>query len=342
MLSLGPPAPTRIAGPPAPTRIAVVILGALCVAYWVKGNADDGGDFGSGDGMAYLPALPPPPPPSPPPPSPPPPPPRPLSTYSASTLTPLTSAATGLVVGASVLFALTSALEPCDHPPVIQDGSHIVTFDDRITCRKAGRLIGLGGLAVIDVLSDACACRTFFQLGATCFFYASLAILLCSCALGAIVGSAAAGNVHRPYGGLGGALIGLTGLSPLVEACSDVCVGKETSASGATRITYAIAAPGLQAMLQLLYLTAFPSVHDAWTVAPLVVVSAVVSSLSLSLQFATYPATHSGRGRLGGGLTTAHDALSAQLAAQRANVDSAAGGCAWWPPAAHTQCTHSH
>jgi hypothetical protein len=143
-------------------------------------------------------------------------------------------------------------------------------------------------------------------------------------------------------GGLGGALIGLTGLSPLVEACSDVCVGKETSASGATRITYAIAAPGLQAMLQLLYLTAFPSVHDAWTVAPLVVVSAVVSSLSLSLQFATYPATPSGRGRLGGGLTTAHDALSAQLAAQRANVDSAAGGCAWWPPAAHTQCTHSH
>ena len=74
----------------------------------------------------------------------------------------------------------------------------------------------------------------------------------------------------------------------------DVYEGEETESSGFVKIFEAIAESASQSMLQLFFLTV-TTWRKAWTETPVVVVSAAISVLSLSFQFATYPTTTGGR-----------------------------------------------
>ena len=188
-------------------------------------------------------------------------------------------AVVGLTLGPGALLLLATAAEKLDEacPP---DGAR----DDRMTCLKASKTLGLGGLAVVDEVTDVLACITFYKAGQWGFFHGSLGLLIFSSLVGGLFGGAAAG--FRQRNGCVGFVLGLVGLSPIVEALQDVRDGKETDNSGMVKVFEAMAESAPQFMLQLFYLTV-TGWRAAWTSSRVVVLSAFVSFATLALQFAT-------------------------------------------------------
>ena len=84
-------------------------------------------------------------------------------------------AVVGLTLGPGALLLLATAAEKLDEacPP---DGAR----DDRMTCLKASKTVGLGGLAVVDEVTDVLACITFYKAGEWGFFHGSLGLLIFS------------------------------------------------------------------------------------------------------------------------------------------------------------------
>ena len=160
--------------------------------------------------------------------------------------------------------------------------------NDRMTCPEATKVIALGCLALVDEITDVLSCITFYKVGAMGFFKVSLGILIFSALAEAIFSHNYNDNYYRIE--FAGFMVGLLGLAPIVESFMDVAVrGGETADSGYAKLLEAICESSTQTMLQVLFLTYTLSWRDTWDSTPDVVVSAAISFLSLSFQFAMYP-----------------------------------------------------
>ena len=155
--------------------------------------------------------------------------------------------------------------------------------------------MGLACLALSDEVTDVLSLITFYRNGAWPFFKASLTILIVSSLLGGFFGFAA-GEGRKGSHSVGpcwGTVLGLFGLSPIVEAVADLRGGEETRYSGLVKIFEAQGESAPQFMLQLCYLTV-TTWRAAWDSSRVVVLSAAVSFVTLALGFATYPNSPAG------------------------------------------------